>query len=157
DPELPAWAFRRADGTLEAVLFNHSTHTIGTNEPGVRSPAFYGMAAQGLEKEKGGTFIFFEGASGSTHNLDLRGPEMTLRITQAVADALAAAQLRPVARVEGLRREVTIRVRHFDEAKADKAVVDYMNYRFKDQPLNQFTVDSFRGMRKTLAPQQGQE
>jgi hypothetical protein len=154
DPELPVWAFRRADGTLEAVLFNHSTHTIGTNKPGVRSPSFYGMAAQGLER--GGTFIFFEGASGSTHNLDLRGPEMTLRITQAVADALAAAQPRPVARVEGLRREVTIRVRRFDEAKEDKAIVDYMNYRFKEQPFNQFTVDSFRGMRKTLAPQQRQ-
>ena len=88
DPELPVWAFRRKDGTFEAVMFNHSTHTIGVHKPGVRSPAFYGLAAQGLEKEKGGTFLFFEGASGSTHNLDLAGPEMTLRITEAVKDAL---------------------------------------------------------------------
>ena len=71
DPELPVLAFRRQDGGLEAVLFNHSTHTIGTHKPGVRSPSFYGLAAQALEKEKGGTFLFFEGASGSTHNLDV--------------------------------------------------------------------------------------
>ncbi len=54
DPELPVLAFRRADGGLEAVLFNHSTHTIGTQKPGVRSPSFYGLAAQELEKERGG-------------------------------------------------------------------------------------------------------
>jgi neutral ceramidase len=30
DPELPVLAFTRPDGTYEAVLFNHSTHTIGT-------------------------------------------------------------------------------------------------------------------------------
>ena len=88
DPELPVWAFRRPNGSLEAVMFNHSTHTIGTHKPGVRSPCFYGLAAQNLEKRHGGTFLFFEGASGSTHNLDLRAPEMTLRITQAVTRAL---------------------------------------------------------------------
>ena len=84
DPELPVWAFRRPDGSLEAVMFNHSTHTIGSHKPGVRSPCFYGLAAQNLEKQNGGTFLFFEGASGSTHNLDLLPPEMTLRISQAV-------------------------------------------------------------------------
>src|SRR5207244_7735902 len=36
DPELPVLAFRRPEGGLEAVLFNHSTHTIGTHAPGVR-------------------------------------------------------------------------------------------------------------------------
>ena len=30
DPELPILAFDRPDGRPEAVLFNHSTHTIGT-------------------------------------------------------------------------------------------------------------------------------
>ena len=65
-------------------MFNHSTHTIGTQKPGVRSLCFYGLAAQNLEKRDGGTFLFFEGASGSTHNLDLQAPEMTFRITQAV-------------------------------------------------------------------------
>ncbi len=71
-------------------MFNHSTHTIGAQKPGVRSPCFYGLAAQNLENQDGGTFLFFEGASGSTHNLDLPAPEMTLRITQAVTRALEA-------------------------------------------------------------------
>ena len=79
DPELPVLAFRRADGGLQAVLFNHSTHTIGTLKPGVRSPSFYGLAAQALEKEKGGIVVFFEGASGSTHNLDVAPAEATYR------------------------------------------------------------------------------
>ena len=52
DPELPVLAFRRQDGGLEAALFNHSTHTIGTQKPGVRSPSFYGLAAQELEERK---------------------------------------------------------------------------------------------------------
>ena len=34
DPELPVLAFRRADQSFEAILFNHSTHTIGTHKPG---------------------------------------------------------------------------------------------------------------------------
>src|SRR5262249_36521705 len=156
DPELPVWAFRRQDGSFEAILFNHSTHTIGTLTPGVRSPSFYGMAAQGLEKEKKGTVIFFEGASGSTHNLDLLAPEMTLRITQAVNDALAAAQPRPVSRVRGLRSEFTVKVRRFDEARDEKAVVDYLNEQFKDQRANQSTAEVFRAMRQQLASQQGQ-
>ena len=95
DPELPVLAFRRRDGGLEAVLFNHSTHTIGTQKPGVRSPSFYGLAAQELEKERGGTFLFFEGASGSTHNLDVPAIEATYRIRQAVAAALDAARRAP--------------------------------------------------------------
>jgi hypothetical protein len=38
DPELPVLVFTRTDGTPEAVLFNHSTHTIGTLKGAVRSP-----------------------------------------------------------------------------------------------------------------------
>src|SRR6185436_18125660 len=66
DPELPVLAFREPAGPLRALLFNHSTHTIGTRKPGVRSPSFYGFAAQELEAELGGTVCFLEGASGST-------------------------------------------------------------------------------------------
>src|SRR5262249_35543751 len=33
DPELPVLAFRNAQDQLLAVLFNHSTHTIGTRMP----------------------------------------------------------------------------------------------------------------------------
>src|SRR5262249_1004 len=133
DPELPVWAFRRPDGSYEAVLFNHSTHTIGTHTPGVRSPSFYGMAAQRLEKEKGGTVIFFEGASGSTHNLDLAAPELTHRIVQAVTDALAQAQPRCVNRVRGIRKEIAVKVRQFDEEKDDAAVVAYCTKQYPQE------------------------
>jgi neutral ceramidase len=51
EPELPVWAFRRPDKSLEAVMFNHSRHTNGTHKPVVRSASFYGLAAQGTEKD----------------------------------------------------------------------------------------------------------
>ena len=156
DPELPVWAFRRPDGALEAVLFNHSTHTIGTARPGVRSPSFYGLAAQGLEREKGGTFLFFEGASGSTHNFDLLTPEMTLRISQAVTSALDSAQSRPVRRVKGLRSEFSLTVRRFDEAADEKAVSDYCTKRIKDLKAAENTIGVFRAMRKELASHRGE-
>ena len=157
DPELPVLAFRRNDGSLEAVLFNHSTHTIGTHKPGVRSPSFYGLAAQALEKEKGGTFLFFGGASGSTHNLDVLPTEATLRIQQAVERALEAAQPRPVARVDGRRTEIAVNVRHFDEAAEDRAVTAYCTKRIKDPASAKSTIETFRAMRKRLAPHQGQQ
>jgi neutral ceramidase len=156
DPELPVWAFRQPDGSLEAVMFNHSTHTIGTHKPGARSPCFYGLAAQSLEKQKGGTFLFFEGASGSTHNLELLPPEMTFRISHAVARALEAAQPRPVNGVKGIRSELRFKVRRFNEDADEKAVVAYCTKRIKDTAGCQFVIDTFRGMRKELAPQQGQ-
>jgi neutral ceramidase len=156
DPELPVLAFRRRDGGLEAVLFNHSTHTIGTHKPGVRSPSFYGLAAQELEKERGGTFLFFEGASGSTHNLDLRATEATFRIRQAVAAALDAAGERPVDRVDGIRKEITVKVRQFQEEADDKAVVDYCTKRIKDPAAARSVIETFRAMRRSVSPRQGQ-
>jgi hypothetical protein len=157
DPELPVWAFRRLDGRLEAVLFNHSTHTIGTEKPNVRSPSFYGLAAQRLEKERGGTFLFFEGASGSTHNLDLLAKEMTFRIATAVTTALASAQPRPVTHVRGIREEFAFKVRKFDEPADQKAVSAYCNARIKNAAGAKFTIETFRAMRQELAPLQGQE
>ena len=156
DPELPVLAFRRPDGGLEAVLFNHSTHTIGTQKPGVRSPSFYGLAAQELEKERGGTFLFFEGASGSTHNLDLSAKEATYRIRQAVADALDAARERPVDRVDAIRKEVAVKVRHFDEKADDRAVVAYCTKRIKDPTAARSVIETFRAMSARLAPRQGE-
>jgi len=157
DPELPVLAFRRPDGGFQAVLFSHSTHTIGTLKPGVRSPSFYGLAAQSLEREKGGTFLFFEGASGSTHNLDLATAEMTYRIRQAVTMALDAAQPRPVDRVRGLRQEIALKIRHFNEADDDRAATLYCTKRIKDPAAAQKVIETFRAMRRELAPRQGQE
>jgi hypothetical protein len=156
DPELPVLAFDRPDGKPEAVLFNHSTHTIGTVGGAVRSPSFYGLAAQELEAKRGGVFLFFEGASGSTHNLDLTAPEALTRIKSAVADALDKAKEHPVDRVIGKRREITLHVRHFDEAADDAAVVAYCNKR-QPPPYNEKTIAIFREMRKQVAPRQGDE
>lgn len=156
DPELPVLAFRRRDGGLEAVLFNHSTHTIGTRKPGVRSPSFYGLAAQELEKEQGGTFLFFEGASGSTHNLDVPAVEATHRIRQAVAAALDLAKQHEVDRVDALRKEITVRVRHFREEDDDRAVTAYCTKRIKDPAGARSVIETFRAMRRKLADRQGQ-
>jgi hypothetical protein len=155
DPELPVLAFARPGGGLEAVLFNHSTHTIGTLQRGVRSPSFYGLAAQELEKQRGGTVLFFEGASGSTHNMDVPTAEALVRIKDAVADALDRAEEHPVARVVGVRREITLRLRQFDEAAEDAAVVAYCTKR-QPPPGAERTIRIFREMRKKLAPRQGE-
>jgi neutral ceramidase len=156
DPQLPVLAFMKSDGKPEAVLFNHSTHTIGTVKGAVRSPSFYGLAAQDLEKERGGTFLFFEGASGSTHNLDLPAAECLARIKKSVAESLDLAPEQRVTRVTGRRKELSLHVRHFDEAKEDAAVVAYCTKR-QPAPYHEKTIQIFRDMRKKLAAHQGEE
>jgi len=155
DPELPVLAFRDSADKLKAVIFNHSTHTIGTRQSGKRSPSFYGLAAQDLETELGGLFCFLEGASGSTHNLGLSGAESTERIKKAVADALKLAQPRPVPQLAALKRPFKFRVRPFDDAKEDEAVTRYC--RKWVGAYGEKVIEVFRDMRKALAPQRGQE
>ena len=57
DPHLPVLAFFGPAITSRGLVFNHSTHTIGTLKPNVRSPSFYGLAAQELEKDLGATVV----------------------------------------------------------------------------------------------------
>ena len=154
DPELPVLAFRGPGEKLRALLFNHSTHTIGVRKPG-RSPSFYGLAAQELEAKLGGVVGFLEGASGSTHNLGVPADEATTRIKAAVADALAKATPRPVNRVAAVKRPFTFKVRTFDEAKEDAAVSAYCRKRAGKSADD--IVRVFRDQRKVLASQQGQE
>ena len=125
DPDLPVLAFRDSSARLQALIFNHSTHTIGTRQPGKRSPSFYGLAAQELESDLGGTVCFLEGASGSTHNLSLSTDDMVRRIRTAVRVTLELAQPRPVNRLAAVQRPFKFRVRRFDEAAEDRAVGDY--------------------------------
>ena len=99
DPELPVLAFRDRGDKLRALFFNHSTHTIGSRQPGKRSPGFYGLAAQEIEAEQGGIVSFLEGASGSTHNLNLAGDECTRRIKAAVLDTLARVADHPISKL----------------------------------------------------------
>lgn len=156
DPELPVLAFLEPDGKPRAVVFNHSTHTIGAIKPGVRSASFYGLSAQQLEQQLGGTFCFLEGASGSTHNLDLKCDEMITRIKAAVTDALSRAQPHDIDRIVGLKRPFNYRVRTFDEAAEEKAVTSYCAARLPEEYVEKIAV-VFRDMRKELAPQQGQD
>jgi neutral ceramidase len=155
DPQLPVLAFRRTGGPLEALLFNHSTHTIGGIKGGVRSPSFYGLAAQQLEAELGGTVVFLEGASGSTHNIAIPGPVATQRIHDAVREAFAQAQPVPASKLGSRKREITVRVRHFDDEKEDAAVRSYCEKRTAASAAT--TVEVFRAMRRELAPRQGEE
>jgi len=153
DPQLPVFGFKRHTGGYEAVWFNHSTHAIGTIRPGVRSPTFYGLAAQALEKELGGTVTFISGAFGSTHNLTLDCREMTHRMSAAVRDALDRAEPRALRSARSIKREYPIRVRHFDEMREDHAVSKYCKKYMGGDPS--YCIEVFRKMRKELAASQG--
>jgi neutral ceramidase len=155
DPELPVLAFRGSDGKPVATIFNHSTHTIGTLKGGQRSPSFYGHAAQQLEDELGGVVQFLEGASGSTHNLNVACAEAVLRIKAAVKDAFAKAEARPVASIAAIKREFPFRIRRFDEAKEEAAVTEYCRKRAAANADGFIKV--FRDQRDVLRPLQGQE
>jgi hypothetical protein len=155
DPDLPVLAFRSPAGRLQALLFGHSTHSIGTLKPGVRSPCFYGLAAQALEKDQGGTVAFLEGASGSTHNLNLTGEEMYRWIKKAVQDTLAQARPHKTDCLVSLKKPFPFKVRTFQEAAEDEAVSRYCKKRIGGGADS--VIQVFRQMRKELAPFQGQE
>lgn len=156
DPDLPVLAFRGENDRLQALLFNHSTHTIGVRTPGKRSASIYGMAAQELEQQLGGTVLFLEGASGSTHNLDLSGDECIRRLKTSVFDTLQRTQPRTVDRLDARKRAVRFKVRHFDDAAEDAAVRRYVT-RYAGPPHDEIIRKVFENMRRELASQQGQE
>lgn len=154
DPELPVFLFARPDGKPHAVLYNHSTHTIGTIAGNVRSPSFYGLAAQQLEQETGATICFLEGASGSTHNLYLTAPVMVERMKQAVRETLGRATPLRVAKLGAIRKPFTFKVRSFDEKTEDDKVSSYCR---KRTPAGaDYTIDVFRKMREEMREQQGE-
>jgi neutral ceramidase len=154
DPELPVLAFRQPDEKPRAVIFNHSTHTIGTRNAGKRSPSFYGLAAQELEEDLGGIFCFLEGASGSTHNLNLNCQEMTERIKNAVRKTLGSAKPQPIEKLAALKRPFKFKVRAFDEKAEEEAVTRYCR---KYAPANaDQIIPVFRKMRAELAAKQGE-
>jgi hypothetical protein len=77
------------------------------------------------------------------------------RIKKAVLDALGKAKPRAADGVAALKREVTIRVRHFDEEVEKKAVTTYCDKYIGKRAEPYAAV--FRNMRRQLAPLQGQE
>jgi len=154
DPDLPVLAFRDRQDQNLALFFGHSTHTIGFIKGNLRSPAFYGLAAQDLESQLGGTVGFLEGASGSTHRLDVSAAEAKTRINQAVLDALGQAESQKVDRLASIKRPFQFKVRTFDEATQERAVSEYCRKRAGTRAES--IIDVFREMRKQLAPQQGE-
>jgi neutral ceramidase len=156
DTDLPVVVLETAAGGPIATLFNHATHTIGGREPGRRSPAFYGLAAQELEGAHGGVYLFLQGASGSTHNLTLGAAEMVVRIKAAVERAAAVADVRAVPRLAAAREPFQYRVRAFDEAEEEAAVTGYCSTRFQSPEAVAATAEVFRRQRAELAPHQGE-
>ena len=156
DPQLPVLAFRGDDGRLRALAYNHSTHTIGTIKPGVRSPSFYGLAAQELESQLGCTVSFLEGASGSTHNITGVPPaEAVRRMKRAVTDALEQAEPHTVTRMASIKRPFEFKVRTFDETTEDEKVSKYVRKRMPSGA--DAIIPVFRDMRAKLKSQQGQK
>ncbi|UCD27554.1 MAG: hypothetical protein JSV03_10595 [Planctomycetota bacterium] len=151
DPELPILIFKRPDGALEALLFNHSTHNIGTLKPGKRSPGFYGLAAQEIERTHGGTVLFLPGAFGSTHSLSLPCKERVLRIKQSIEESFTFAKLQSIDKIASNKREFTYSIRHFDEAVEDEAVSRYCRKRVAEP---ESVIKVFRRIRQNLTSHQ---
>jgi hypothetical protein len=156
DPELPVMAFETADGKPVATLFNHSTHTIGARQPGKRSPAFYGLAAQELEREQGGIHLFLQGASGSTHNLTVGVDEAVIRLKDAVSRARSAAVPRAIDGLAAIKEPFEFRVRAFDESAEEEAVMSYCTKRMGTLGEANATAEVFRKQRAEIAPHQGE-
>jgi hypothetical protein len=155
DPQLPVWVFRDHDNKLVSVLYNHSTHTIGSLRPGVRSPSFYGLAAQQMEEKWGATVCFLEGASGSTHNMKCPVPEAIEKLKRDLTEGVEQATERPVPRIVSIKRPFRYKVRTFDEQTEDKKVIDYCT---KHAPgALESSTRIFREARLELKPQQGKE
>ena len=155
DPQLPVLAFRGEKEKLISLWFNHSTHTIGTRNGAVRSPSFYGLAAQELEADLGGIVGFLEGASGSTHNLNVKSDECVVRIKLAVRSALRVANPQPVTQLASIKREFTFNVRKFDETVEHAKVTSYCKTRTPQYADG--TIEVFRKQRDVLSPHQGEE
>ena len=156
DTDLPVLVFEESSGTAVATIFNHATHTIGSRQGGKRSPAFYGLAAQELERERGGVHLFLQGASGSTHNLTLGADEMVVRVKEAVNRARDAADATPVTRLAGMKEPFEFRVRSFEESAEEEAVISYCAKRMGSAEAAHATAEVFRTQRAELAAHQGE-
>jgi neutral ceramidase len=155
DPQLPVLSFRAGDGRLVGVLYNHSTHTVGTLAPRVRSPSFYGLAAQELEKQWNAPVCFLEGASGSTHNLTHSVADAITIMKKAVAEGVEKGSPVAVNRLAAIKRPFVFKVRTFDEEVEDQKVISYCTKRVP--VLTERCTDIFREMRRQLKPEQGKE
>ena len=97
---------------LVSVIYNHSTHTIGTLHGNVRSASFYGLAAQELEQKFGVPVVFLEGASGSTHYMKGTVQEAIDRLKFDVSLGVEQGQIYLVEQVIARKRAVSLQNPH---------------------------------------------
>jgi RimJ/RimL family protein N-acetyltransferase len=160
DPDLLVLTLRGMDGRTIATVLNHSVHNIGALDPARRSPGFYGLTAQELERHHGGVCLFLPGALGSTHNCTYDGsglsvPELVHRMTEAVEEALQRLEPALIGPAKCLKQSFTYRVRAFDEATAAAAVKSYFARYATADAAGQEAV--FAAERAALAPHAGEE
>lgn len=153
DVDLPVIAFRQANGKYASLLFNHSTHCIGTRS-GKRSPSFYGLAAQEMSDDLAAPVTFLSGAAGSTHNLILDCNEMVTRLKLSFREALDHALAMKNVRLNAKKVELEYSMRRFDEAKEDMAVVEYCQTYAPSHAAE--IVKVFRDSRQKLKATQGE-
>ena len=153
DVDLPVVAFKKADGSNVAMLFNHSTHCIGTRTS-KRSPGFYGLTAQELAEQYKVPVAFFSGAAGSTHNLGLPCDEMVTRIKSSVEETLLKVSPMQSMKLASIKRELAFQMRTFDEQAEDQAVSEYC-LKYASQGAESI-IKVFRDSRMKLKPTQGE-
>ncbi|MEA1951336.1 MAG: hypothetical protein U9N87_08125 [Planctomycetota bacterium] len=157
DADFPLLSFKTNGGKQLATVFNHSCHNIGSRDGNKRSPGFYGLAAQELEKELAAPVIFFSGAAGSTHDMKLTADELIDNIKGSIRDASRSAVEKEAYRIESVKTEFEYRVRSFNERQEDRAVAYYCHKRRVDWcEKPEEMVEVFRDMRRVLAEHQGE-
>ena len=156
DPDMPVVVFKdSATDCLKGILFNHSCHNIGNIE-NKRSPGFYGLAAQELEKEMHCPVIFTPGASGSTHDFSKDPANLLLNIKHAIQKAIPLAIRQESTQVATLLEEFDYHIRYFDEQKEEQAVTQYCTSQdISDCGSAEDVIGVFRSMRKVLSVKKG--
>ncbi len=152
DPQLPVLAFKDEQGSLEAIVFNHSTHNID-NPNNIQSPSFYGTASQEIEKELGGTVVFLPGAFGSTHVFSDPTTERIVRIKEGIKKAYAKTEKKDIHRLVSVKNEFGFKIRTFNEEEQEKLVSDYCSRYLGSKP--EPTIKAFANRRHKLSLQSG--
>ena len=166
DPDLPVVALRRpAKGSegapaaeLLGALFCHGTHNTGARdtETTVRSPSFFGLAAQELEKQHNAPFLYVAGAFGSSHRPEsVSGHEASIRVANAVNEALGRLEPALVGPISCLKRPFTCHYREFVDALAATDVRRWCERWFDEKTAAAYDR-VFGEARQTIAEKAGQ-
>ena len=157
DPQLPVLDFRAPDGKSRALIFNHSTHTIGTRSgKDVRSPSFYGLAAQDLESSNSGVLLIFSKAPAARPTTSAVCPFGGDRANETLRARCAHPGPAPPGN-PAPRAQATIRVSrpHFRRI-GRSSEGGALHFRLR-RNLPPRISEIFATMRRELAPQQGQQ